>query len=154
MIRAADATICSVSGSHLMVLPPVHSIFVTVADADIDELQHANNVAYIRWLQDVAIAHSNAVGLDFAAYQRLGGVFVVRRQEVDYLRPVVRGARLELRTWIESAMAAKCIRMTEMCSDDGTVVCRAKTTWGYIDIVTARPARIPQAVRDAFALGD
>jgi len=133
-----------------MPISPTHSITVVVVESDIDELQHANNVAYVRWLQDVALAHSSAVGLDFDAYKRIGGVFVVRRQEVDYLRPVVRGARLELRTWIENAMAAKCTRMTEICSEDGTVVCRAKTTWGFIDIASARPARIPQAIRDAF----
>jgi acyl-CoA thioester hydrolase len=135
-------------------LSPTHSITVTVADADIDELEHANNVAYVRWLQDVAIAHSSAVGLDFEAYKRIGGVFVVRRHEVDYLRPVVRGARLDVRTWIESAMAAKCIRMTEIYGEDGILACRAKTTWGYIDLATARPARIPQEIRDAFQLAE
>jgi acyl-CoA thioester hydrolase len=137
-----------------MPLSPKHSITVTVAESDIDELEHANNVAYVRWLQDVAIAHSSAVGLDFEAYKRLGGVFVVRRHEVDYLRPVIRGARLDVRTWIETAMAAKCIRMTEIYGEDGILVCRAKTTWGYIDLATTRPARIPQEIRDAFQLAD
>lgn len=137
-----------------MPLTKTFAIAVTVADADIDELQHVNNVAYIRWLQDVAVAHSSAVGLDFAAYQRIGGVFVVRRQEVDYLRPVARGARLKVRTWIEDVMAAKCTRMTEIATEDGAIVCRAKTTWGYIDLTTSRPARIPQAIRDAFNVGE
>jgi acyl-CoA thioester hydrolase len=137
-----------------LAISPVHSITVVVVESDIDELQHANNVAYVRWLQDVALAHSSAVGLDFEAYKRIGGVFVVRRQEVDYLRPVVRGARLEVRTWIENAMAAKCTRMTEIAAEDGTVVCRAKTTWGFIDLASARPARIPQEIRAAFQLAD
>ncbi|MBX3229328.1 MAG: acyl-CoA thioesterase [Labilithrix sp.] len=136
-----------------MPLTPTHTIAVTVADGDIDELEHANNVAYVRWLQDVAVAHSAAVGLDFEAYRRIGGVFVVRRQEIDYLRPVVRGARLEVRTWIDSAMAAKCVRATEIVDEHGTTVLRAKTTWGYVDLATARPARIPQAIRDAFMFG-
>lgn len=135
-----------------MPVSPSHTISITVAESDIDELQHANNVAYVRWLETVAVAHSNAVGLDFAAYKRIGGVFVVRRQEVDYLRPVVAGMTLEAKTWIESAMAAKCIRITEISTEDGTVACRARTTWGYIDLATARPSRIPQQVRDAFQI--
>lgn len=137
-----------------MSLSPKHSITVIVQEADIDELQHANNVAYVRWVQDVAIAHSSAVGLDFEAYKRIGGVFVVRRHELDYLRSVVRGARLEVRTWIESVMAAKCTRMTEIYGEDGTLVCRGKTTWGYIDIASARPARIPDEIRRAFQLAE
>lgn len=136
-----------------MPLTPTHTITVIVGESDIDELEHANNVAYVRWVQDVAIAHSAAVGLDLEAYKRIGGVFVVRRHEIDYLRPVLRGARLEVRTWIEDAQAAKCTRMTEMVDEGGNIVARAKTTWGYIDVAAARPARIPQAIRDAFQFG-
>ena len=43
-----------------------------VGAADIDELGHASNIAYVRWIQDVAVAHSEAVGLGLAEYLRLG----------------------------------------------------------------------------------
>jgi len=127
---------------------------VAVADGDIDMLEHASNIAYVRWVQDVALAHSDAVGLDFAAYRELGAVFVVRRHEIDYLRPVLRGDRLELRTWIDSAFAAKCKRATSIVkvTGDGAEleVARAMTTWGYVEIATGRPTRIPESVRVAF----
>ena len=129
-----------------------HAIAIVVADSDIDELGHASNIAYVRWIQDVAVAHSAAVGLDFEAYRRLGAVFFVRRHEVDYLRPVLRGERLEVRTWIDSAMAAKCKRATEIINEAGTVVARAMTTWGYVEMATGRPTRIPDVVRSAFGL--
>ena len=152
MIRARNATICSRS---LYPLTPTHSILtVIVGESDIDEpARQTTSLYYVRWLRYLAIAHSAAVGLDFDAYKRIGGVFVVRRHEIDYLRPVLRGARLELRTWIEDAQAAKCTRMTEIVDETGTVVARGKTTWGYIDLAAARPARIPQPVRDAFQFG-
>jgi acyl-CoA thioester hydrolase len=141
--------------SKLTSSPPVHSIVVEVAEGDIDELGHASNIAYVRWIQEVAIAHSAAVGLGFDAYRELGAVFVVRRQEIDYLRPVLRGDRLEVRTWIDSAFAAKSKRATELVklAGDGSVlatVARAMTTWGYIEIATGRPTRIPNSVRLAF----
>jgi acyl-CoA thioester hydrolase len=123
-----------------------------VEDDDIDFLGHANNIAYVRWVQDVAVAHSNAMGYDMEAYRKLGGVFVVRRQEIDYLRSVLRGDRLELRTRVDRAMAAKCVRATEIAGPDGTVVARALTTWGFIDFTTGRPTRIPEAVRAAFGV--
>ena len=129
-----------------------HAISIEVVDADIDELGHASNIAYIRWVQDVAIAHSAAVGLDFDAYRKLGGVFVIRRQEVDYLRPTLRGDRLQVRTWIDSAMAAKCKRATEIVNQDGRVVARAMTTWGYVEIASGRPVRIPDVIRRAFGV--
>lgn len=127
---------------------------VDVSDDDIDMLEHASNIAYVRWVQDVALAHSDEVGFDFAAYQELGAVFVVRRHEIDYLRPVLRGDRLELRTWIDSAFAAKCKRATSIVklTGDGREleVARAMTTWGFIELATGRPTRIPESVRVAF----
>jgi acyl-CoA thioester hydrolase len=139
-----------------------HTIVIDVQDADIDGLGHASNIAYVRWIQDVAIAHSNAVGLDFAAYQKIGGVFFVRRHEIDYLRPVLRGDRLEVRTWIDSAMAAKCKRATEIvrhlatgpqtADQSGIVVAQSMTTWGYVEIASSRPVRIPEEIRIAFGM--
>jgi acyl-CoA thioester hydrolase len=124
---------------------------IEVGEEDIDALGHANNVAFVRWIQAVAIAHSDSVGMDFAAYVELGSFFVVRRHEVDYLRPALRGEGLRVRTWIDSAAAAKCERATEILREsDGEVLARARTTWGYVEAATGRPVRIPDSIRLAF----
>ena len=131
------------------VAPWVFTMSITVGDDDIDGLGHASNIAYLKWIQDVALAHSAAVGLDLEAYGKLGAVFVVRRHEVDYLRPVLRGDRLEVRTWIDTAQAAKAIRATEIRKDE-IVVAKALTTWGFVEMTSGRPTRIPPEVRTAF----
>jgi acyl-CoA thioester hydrolase len=122
-----------------------------VADTDIDSLGHASNIAYVRWIQDAAVGHSEAVGLDLAAYQRLGAVFVVVRHEIDYLRPALRGDGIEARTWISTVMAAKCLRSTELARvSDGVVLAKSVTHWGFIEVQSGRPRRIPEEVRAAF----
>jgi acyl-CoA thioester hydrolase len=132
--------------------PAKFELPVEVVEADIDELGHANNTVYVRWIQDVAVAHSVAVGLGVETYRALGAVFVVRRHEIDYLRPVLRGDHLLLRTWIDSIFAAKCLRVTEVVrADRHTTVAHAITTWGCVEIATGRPIRIPSEIRDAFA---
>lgn len=127
---------------------------VQVVDADIDELGHASNIVFVRWIQDVALAHSVAVGLTVEAYRTIGAVFFVRRHEIDYLRPALRGDDLLLRTWIDSIFAAKCLRGTEIVRRDAgggeTMLARSMTTWGCVEIATGRPTRIPPAVRSAF----
>lgn len=126
---------------------------MTVGDNDIDMLGHASNLAYLRWVQDVALAHSEAVGFGLEGYQRLGGVFVVRRHEIDYLRPALRGDALEMRTWLPSVSAAKCHRATDIVRPaDGITVARALTTWGFVEMTTGRPTRIPDALRIAFGV--
>jgi len=124
---------------------------VTVGDADLDELGHANNIGYLRWLQDAAVAHSRVVGLGYERYVQLGGVFVVRRHEIDYLRPALRGDELEVRTFVSSVMAAKSERRYEIVRvRDEVVLARAVTIWGFVDVASGRPTRIPDEVYDAF----
>jgi acyl-CoA thioester hydrolase len=124
---------------------------VTVAESDLDELGHANNIGYLRWLQDAAVAHSNAVGLGFQRYVELGGVFVVRRHEIDYLRSALRGDELEVRTHVDTVMAAKSERKYELVRlVDEVVLARAVTVWGFVDVRTGRPMRIPDEIYDAF----
>jgi|GEM_PF-598287 len=137
----------------------VHAL--EVHSTDIDMLGHVSNVAYVKWVQDAAVAHSEAVGFGIAQYNQLGAVFVVRRHEIEYLRPAMHGDRVEVRTWVESAAAAKCVRATEVVRVNSAqqgaqpqpevMLARAKTTWGYMELATGRPRRIPDPIRAAFS---
>ncbi|HHH10978.1 MAG TPA: acyl-CoA thioesterase [Sorangium sp.] len=119
--------------------------------AAIDALGHVSNVVYVRWVQDIARAHSESLGFDHARYLANGGIFVVRRHELDYLRPVLAGEKLTLRTWISCWKAASCVRRTEiLLTSDSTEVLRAVTLWAFVDTCSARPKRIPPAMRQAF----
>jgi acyl-CoA thioester hydrolase len=124
---------------------------IVVQDDDIDALGHASNIAFVRWIQDVALAHSATVGFGLETYQRINAVFVVVRHEIDYVRPALRADRLEARTWISSVMAAKCLRRTDLVRlSDGALLARGLTTWGFIALDTGRPRRITDEVRAAF----
>lgn len=124
---------------------------VVAAPDDIDELGHVSNVVYVRWVQDAAKAHSEAVGWDRAAYLRAGAVFVVRRHEIDYLASVFEGDRIEVRTHVAKFGAATCERKTRLVRAGGGVeVARAVTSWAFVATATQRPTRIPQEIRDAF----
>ena len=129
---------------------PYH-LAITAEPADIDELGHVSNVVYLRWVQEVAIAHSTALGWDGTAYQRLGASWVVRRHEIDYVVPVLVGERVVLTTWVEAIKGASCVRKTRMArSADDAVVCRASTTWAFIDLARGRLIKIPDELRRDF----
>jgi acyl-CoA thioester hydrolase len=118
---------------------------------DIDELDHVSNLVYLRWLLEVAMAHSRACGWDYPEYRALGAVFVVRRHEIDYVAPVVAGQELRAETWVEAWRAASCVRRTELVRvADGQVVCRGATTWAFMSLTTGRPVRIPEEIRGLF----
>ena len=127
-----------------------YTLPITAGDADIDELGHVSNLVYLRWVLDVAMAHSRSLGWDHAEYRALGSVFVVRRHEIDYLGQVTAGQALEAQTWVESWKLASCIRKTELVRG-GQVVARAATTWAMISFASGRPTKIPDDLRAKFS---
>src|SRR5690606_20552636 len=68
--------------------------------ADIDELGHVNNIVYLRYAQDIAIAHWRARA---SAEMVAGFVWVVMRHEVDYRAQLQLGDEVEVRTWVDDA---------------------------------------------------
>ena len=132
-------------------MPYVHS--VEVQAADIDRLGHASNQVYLRWVLEAAIAHSAALGLDEDAYFRIGQGWVVRRQELAYLRPALAGDRLRVETRVATMSAANSLRKTRIVRErDGAVLLEAATDWVYVDLARGRPVRIPTEVRSRFPL--
>lgn len=123
---------------------------IPVTAADIDELGHVSNLVYLRWVLDIAMAHSRSLGWDHPEYRALGAVFVVRRHEIDYLGQVTAGQALEAQTWVESWKLASCIRRTELVRA-GQAVARAATTWAMISFASGRPTKIPDELRAKFS---
>lgn len=126
------------------------AIEITPQPEDIDELGHVSNLVYLRWVLDVAMAHTRARGWDIAQYRELGSVFMVRRHEIDYVGQVTLGQTLRAETWVDSWRLASCIRKTELLRD-GKVVARAATTWAMIGLASGRPQRIPDELTALFA---
>jgi len=126
---------------------------VEVRPEDIDELGHAGNLVYLRWVFEAAMAHSTAVGLDQAAYLARREVWVVRSHQIEYLRPAFAGERLAVDTRVASMSAASSVRRTRIVrACDGAELCRASTDWAFLDLDRGRPRRIPDDIRSRFPI--
>lgn len=131
---------------------PVPSRFtlpITPTAADIDELGHVSNLVYLRWVLEIATAHSASLGWGHAEYRELGSVFVVRRHEIDYVAQVLEGDALIGETWVDDWKLASCVRKTELRRGD-QVVARAATTWAMLSFASGRPTKIPDHLRALF----
>jgi acyl-CoA thioester hydrolase len=138
--------------------------------SECDPLGHVNNAVYLTWLEQAAIDHVGLVGWPQAVLEReVGGVFVARRHEVDYLRPAHDGDHLEVVTWADSMQMATALRryVIRRASDahsapelidqpdmvalgQGEILVRAVTRWALIRRDTMRPMRIPKRVIEDF----
>ncbi len=116
---------------------------------DIDQLGHVNNAVYVRWVQEVAIAHWQARAKP-AWLENY--VWVVVRHEIDYKRAARLGDQLEAQTWVGSHSGARFDRLVNIMRGDMVLVA-AKTTWAMVDMKSLRPVRIPSELVQAFAGG-
>jgi acyl-CoA thioester hydrolase len=124
---------------------------IAVKPDDIDQLGHVNNLVYLRWVQELAIAHwfARATEADQAAL-----LWVVVRHEIDYKRPAFLGDEIIGRTWVGPASARDFERHTEFIrAADQKVLARARTVWCPIDRETGRPTEVSPAVRERFSAG-
>lgn len=113
---------------------------------DIDEQGHVNNVAYVRWIQDVAVAHwFHATG----AEQQAKVVWVVLRHEVDYKRQAFENEEINATTWVGEWTAVTCERFTEIRRGADLLV-RSRTIWCMLDRQTSKPTRISAELKELF----
>ena len=124
---------------------------VTVGDHDIDAQNHASNVAVVAWMNLAAWEHSKSLGFDVADYQRVGGMFVVRRHEIDYRAQALLGDELLCYTWPSYAQKATAHRQHRVVRKaDGVLVAEGFNIWAFVNIATGRPTRMPAEVTQAF----
>lgn len=126
--------------------------FTVPADAN-DDNGHVNNVAYVQWMQDVAMRHSSAQGASPELYAQLGSSWVVRSHRVDYLRPAFAGDELEIWTWVCNLRRVRSQRRYRFLrASDQTMLVKAETDWVYINAETGRPRSVHPEVVNAFDL--
>jgi acyl-CoA thioester hydrolase len=128
----------------------VYELAITVDPADIDRLGHVNNVTYVRWVQDAAVAHWTSAA-SAADQSRL--FWVVVRHEIDYKRPTMPGDPVIARTWVGTASRVRFERHTEIVrASDRSVLARALTVWCPMDARTGRLATVSAEVRARFSV--
>ncbi|MGP7795496.1 acyl-CoA thioesterase [Sphingomonas sp. CLY1604] len=124
------------------------TLTITAGPEDIDELGHVNNAVWVRWIQDIAVAHWQAVA---PPEQRDAFVWVVTRHAIDYRGNVAAGESVTGETWVpEPPKGARFDRHVRFTGADGRVKVEAVTTWALLDRATGRLLRVRPEVAAPF----
>jgi len=116
--------------------------------ADIDENGHVNNVVYLRWAQDLGVAHWRSLA---PAEEQDRWAWVALRHEVDYRRALKPGETAFGRTWVaETAEGPRFDRFIRIDAADGAMCAQVKTVWCLIEQATGRPKRVPAWMMQMF----
>lgn len=122
----------------------------TVTEQEIDDLDHAGNFHYIKWMQHAAIAHSSANGWSPQRHIELGAGWVARSHKITYLKPAFEGDALTIKTWVANMKSAASLRRYEISNDAGEILAKAETYWAFVNYERQRPTRIPVEVASSF----
>jgi acyl-CoA thioester hydrolase len=115
----------------------------------IDENGHVNNVAYVQWMQEIAVEHYSSIGGIEA--QGHDATWVVREHRIEYLLPAYAGEEIEVKTWVENIRRVRSLRKYEFVrKSDSKVLVRGETDWVFVDTKTGRPLPIPEKVSRVF----
>jgi acyl-CoA thioester hydrolase len=126
-----------------------HHEFEVSASA-MDANGHVNNIEFVRWMQDAAVAHSDAVGCT-AATTAAGATWVVRSHHIEYRRPAFAGDRVRVVTWVENARRAFSLRKYRFERlSGGEVLAEGETDWAFLDVQSNRPKSIPESITALF----
>lgn len=127
------------------------TLTIRVAASDIDRQGHVNNVTFVRYVQDVATAHWEAAA---PVELRSAYTWVVRRHEIEYLRPGLPDDELVVKTWVGEPSGATWERFTEIHrpGEDRPLI-TARTVWVLLDSATGRPRRVDSGFVAYFTAG-
>ena len=109
----------------------------------IDENGHVNNVAYVQWMQDIAVEHYESIG-GVNSMQLIGATWVVREHKIKYFLPAFENEEIEIRTWVENVRRVRSLRKYEFVrKSDGRTLVEGETDWVFVDARSGLPRAIP-----------
>lgn len=117
----------------------------------IDILGHVNNVVYVAWMQEVATAHIEALGLGVKDYLELKHAMVAVEHHVQYRKAALEGDDIILRTWLNDINALFSFRQYAFFrAADQALLFTGTTKWACVEIATGRPKRLSPTFIQAY----
>ena len=123
----------------------MNSVYTTkriVTSSEIDDLNHVNNVVYVKWMDEVAFEHWALLTKDNPLPEV---IWVVVRHEIDYLKQAAIGDEITINTWVGGSKSFKSERFMEFYSN-GKLLAKALTIWGMLNAKNYKPVRITESI--------
>lgn len=132
-------------------MPAVFKQTITVEEKHIDHLGHVNNLVYLQWAAAISKMHWEQLA---AEGMRNSLLWVMGRQEIDYLRELKPAQQVRIETWVERCEKQKCFRHVLLYdAAKNELAARAIITWVLLDAATKKPIRISEGLIKIFEEG-
>ncbi|MDI1223382.1 MAG: thioesterase family protein [Acinetobacter sp.] len=129
----------------------VFDLKIEVKPEHIDVLGHVNNVVYVQWMQDVASAHIETLGVGLDQYLEMKHAMVAVEHHVQYRKAAMLDDDIILRTWLYEINALYSFRQYAFFNaKDQSLLFTGNTKWACIEIASGRPKRMSPTFIQAY----
>ena len=121
---------------------------ITVTKDDLDELNHVNNVRYVKWVNDIAKEHwlQNASKDICEEY-----FWVLLKHNIEYKSSALLNDIVTFKTYVIKAEGVTSTRIVEMYHHKTQkLLVKSETNWCLMSYKTMRPARINLEIANLF----
>lgn len=120
---------------------------IIVPESAIDANGHVNNVQYVQWMQDAALAHSASLGWPLSRYAELNCTWIIRSHTIEYFHSCYAGELIRVDTWVADFQRIKSLRKFRFFRPaDKKVLAKASTLFVFCDSKSRKPTSIPPEV--------
>ncbi|MFC2993774.1 acyl-CoA thioesterase [Acinetobacter sichuanensis] len=129
----------------------IFDLQIKVKPEHIDILGHVNNVVYVQWMQDVATAHIETLGVGLKEYLEMKHAMVAVEHHVQYRKAAMLDDEIILRTWFNDINALYSFRQYAFFrASDKSLLFTGSTKWACIEIASGRPKRMSPTFIQAY----
>jgi acyl-CoA thioester hydrolase len=132
-------------------MPMTYTRSFQVRYSECDMYEHVNNSHYLRYMAETAFDASAAAGYGMKKYEQMGKIWLIRENQVEFLKPLRYGDTFEVKTWVADFRRVQSLRMYEFrLKGSEDLVAKGQTNWIFLDSKTQRPTTIPNELKAAF----
>lgn len=121
---------------------------IVVQPEHLDELQHVNNITYLKWIQEVSAAHWNKNAPENVKEHYY---WVVRNHNITYHKQAFEGDFINIKTHVKANKGPLSIRFVAMTNNKtGESLVTSETQWCLLAKSSGRPTRITDEIKTLF----
>ena len=124
--------------------------FLDVRYYETDQMGIVHHSNYIRYFECGRNAMLKELDMPMEKVEASGVMMAVVAVDAKYKVPAKLGDTLRIVSIIDTPPTAKVVVKTEIYNQNEQLVCTGSVTLGFIDAITRRPVRCPEALAEIF----
>lgn len=127
-----------------------HSQSFEIRFCEVDRNSRLTPIALFNFLQEVAIGHGDAVGMDGETLGRMGYAWMMNRVHMQIDRYPVRLETVHVQTWAFTLVGLYAIREWKVTDAAGECIARATARWIIFDIAKKKIVKLPAILPERY----